>query len=415
MSSYKRLVLLMGMLVLLVGCSASSEEETKTIEIFQFKVEIADAMEDLKVEYEKSHPGIKLDIRTVGGGSDYGASLRAKFASGEEPDIFNIGGYNEMEMWQEYLEDLSDEPWVQDMKELAKEPMTKDGKLYGQPMNLEGYGFIYNKELFEKAGIDQLPTTLPELEEAAQKLESAGITPFANGYQESFVLGNHNVNVAFANQEDPGAFIQGLSGGTETFANNEVFAQWLDLLDLTLKYSNRNPLTTDYNTQVTMFASGEAAMMQQGNWTQVQIDGINPDIDMGILPMPINEVSNDKLFVGVPNNWVVNRNSEVKEEAKEFLNWLVTSDTGKEFMTKRFKFIPAFDSVEVATEDIGVLGMEVLKYTDEGKTLTWNWFRFPNGMSPEFASAMQAYIGGKTDTDEMLETFQVNWDNLSVR
>ncbi|MEC0179210.1 ABC transporter substrate-binding protein [Paenibacillus favisporus] len=415
-----RLGVLLASFALLVGCgsgSGSGSGGVKTIHIFQFKVEIADALNKLKAEYEQSHPGIKLDIQTVGGGSDYGASLRAKFAASKEPDIFNIGGYAEMDMWQEYLEDLSDQPWVKDVKDIAKEPMTKDGKLYGQPMNLEGYGFIYNKDLFKKAGITQRPTTLSELEEACKKLKAAGITPFANGYQENFVLGNHNINVAFADQKDPGAFIQHLNDKTETFADNEVVKQWSNLLDLTLKYGNPGPLTTDYNTQVTMFASGEAAMMQQGNWTQVQIDGINPKLNLGILPMPINDDPQlgDKLYVGVPNNWVIYKDSPVKEEAKEFLNWLVTSDTGKKYITKEFKFIPAFKSIKGTDEDLGQLGMEVQKYTDEGKTLTWNWFRFPFGMQPEFAAAMQGYIGGKITKQEMFQQFQQNWDNLSVR
>lgn len=401
------------------GCGRNSPEiegGRKVVHIFQFKVEIAEALEELKAEFEREYPDIKLDIQTVGGGSDYGASLRSKFASGEEPDIFNIGGYREMEMWHEYLEDLSDQPWVKDVKIIAKEPMTKDGKLYGQPMNLEGYGFIYNKDLFRQAGIQEKPVTLSELREAADKLKTAGIVPFSNGYQEWFVLGNHNVNVAFANQKDPAAFIQGLSDGTFKFADDPVFHQWTELFDMTLEYGNDNPLTTDYNTQVTMFAEGKAAMIQQGNWTQVQLDGINPDLNLGILPMPIDNTGedNDRLFVGVPNNWVIYKDSPVKEEAKTFLNWLVTSETGKKYITKEFKFIPAFDSIKGTEEDLGPLGMEILRYTDAGKALSWNWFRFPNGMSPEIASSMQAYIGGKINKQEMLEQFQVNWDNLSV-
>lgn len=415
----RQLLLLLVMALLVAGCGKSGPEmdgKRKVLHIFQFKVEIAEAMERLKAEYEKEHPDIKLDIQTVGGGSDYGASLRSKFASGEEPDIFNIGGFTEMEMWQEYLEDLSDEPWVKDAKEIAKEPMTKDGKLYGQPVNLEGYGFIYNKDLFAKAGIKEKPVTLSELWEAAEKLKAAGIIPFSNGYQEWFVLGNHNVNAAFANQKDPAEFIQGLTDGKYKFADDPVFKQWTELLDLTLEYGNPNPLTTDYNTQVTMFAEGKTAMLQQGNWTQVQLDGINPDLNMGILPMPVDDSAedNDKLFVGVPNNWVIYKDSPVKEEAKEFLNWLVTSETGKRYITKEFKFIPAFDSIQGNEEDLGVLGMEVLNYTDADKALTWNWFRFPNGMAPEIASSIQAYIGGKIDKQEMLEQFQMNWDNLSV-
>ncbi|PWW42133.1 MULTISPECIES: ABC transporter substrate-binding protein [Paenibacillus] len=384
----------------------------KTIKIFQYKVEIAEAFNRLKAEYESSHPGIKLDIQTVGGGSDYGAALKAKFAAGEQPDIFNVGGYRELDTWLEYLEDLSGEAWAKDVLEVAKEPMTKDGKLYGQPLALEGYGFIYNKDLFQKAGITEIPTTLEQLDQAAQKLQAAGITPFSNGYQEWWVLGNHNVNVAFANQADPVKFIQGLNEGTEKIPGNQVFTDWMNLLDLTLKYSNKNPLTTDYNTQVTLFATGEAAMMQQGNWTQVQIDGIDPNLNLGILPMPITNEPNDKLFVGVPNYWVVNKNSQVKPEAKEFLEWLVTSDIGKQYMTKEFKFIPAFSSIQASEEDLGDLATDIMKYSQENKTLSWNFNRFPEGVPQEFGSTIQAYVAGKSDKKALLDALQQNWDSL---
>ncbi|MFX3636609.1 MAG: ABC transporter substrate-binding protein [Candidatus Pristimantibacillus sp.] len=422
------LVMLLAFSLILSACGSNTKEkegnaaaggstETKTIKIFQFKVEIAEALNKLKGEYESTHPGIKLDIQTVGGGADYGAALKAKFASGEEPDIFNNGGYRDLETWFSNLEDLSDQPWVADAVDVAKEPMTKDGKIYGQPMNLEGYGFVYNKDLFAKAGITETPTTLSQLEEAAKKLQAIGVTPFANGYQELWILGNHTLNVAFAHQKDPDAFIKGLNEGTDKIPGNEVFQEWTKLVDLTLKYGNKNPLTTDYNTEMTMFASGEAAMTQQGNWTQVQIDGINPDLNIGLLPMPINDnaADNDKLYVGVPNNWVVNKNSEVKAEAKEFLNWLVTSDIGKSYITKEFKFIPAFKSIEASSEDLGDLGAEVVKYSQEGKALSWNFNKFPDGGMNEFGNQMQAYIAGKSDANRLFEDLQKAWDSLKTK
>lgn len=422
------LVMILALSMVLSACGGKTSEqgagstadkgssETKTIKIFQFKVEIAEALNRLKGEYESSHPGIKLDIQTVGGGADYGAALKAKFASGDEPDIFNNGGYRELETWIGNLEDLSDQPWVSDAVEVAKEPMTKDGKIYGQPMNLEGYGFIYNKDLFEKAGITEIPTTLSELEAAAKKLEGIGVTPFANGYQELWVLGLHNLNVAFANQDNPDAFIKGLDEGTAKIPGNPVFEQWVNLLDLTLKYGNKNPLTTDYNTEMTLFANGEAAMTQQGNWTQVQIDGINPNLNIGILPMPINDQEgNDKLFVGVPNNWVVNKNSQVKDEAKEFLNWLVTSDEGKRYITEEFKFIPAFKSIDATNEQLGDLGTEVMNYSQAGKALSWNFNKFPDGGMNEFANQMQAYIAGKSDKAQLLEDLQKAWNSLNLK
>ncbi|KKO51463.1 ABC transporter substrate-binding protein [Paenibacillus sp. DMB20] len=419
------LVMVLAFSALLAGCGSKEESKgadggqngTKTLKIFQFKVEIAEALNKMKAEYEAEHPGIKLDIQTVGGGSDYGAALKAKFASGEEPDIFNVSGYRDLNTWFEKVEDLSDQPWVKDVMDVAKEPMTKDGKLYGQPMAIEGYGLIYNKDLFEKAGITELPKTLSELEAAAQKLQAAGITPFVNGYQENWILANHLLNIPFAHQEDPDAFVKSLNDGTGKIVGNPVFDEWMRLFDLTLKYGQKNPLTTDYNTEITTFASGEAAMTQNGNWTQVQIDGISPDLNIGLLPMPINDNAeqNDKLPVGVPNNWVVNKDSQMKPEAKEFLNWLVTSETGKKYITEEFKFIPAFKTIEAKSELTGDLGADVLKYSQEGKTLSWEFNKFPDGGMNEFGSQMQGYVAGNVNKDQLFEALEQSWASLKAK
>ncbi len=336
MKGLSLLALLLSFMLVLAACSSGTSTENSnegtenegtegsgeevTIDIFQFKVEIAEQLKALAEEYTKENPNVKFNIQTVGGGADYGAALKTQFASGNEPDIFNNGGFQEAQTWLDKLEDLSDQPWVADAYESALEPMTVDGKVYGQPLNLEGYGFIYNKDLFEQAGITELPKTLSELEEVAKTLESNEITPFSVGYGEWWVLGIHLLNIPFAHQDNPDEFIAGLNDGSAEIPGNEKFENFMNLFDLTIKYGNDNPLTTDYNTQVTQFAAGQTAMMQQGNWTQGMIEEINPEMNMGFLPIPISDdASNDKLAVGVPNNWVVNKNSADKEEDKKIL------------------------------------------------------------------------------------------------
>ena len=128
--------------------------------------------------------------------------------------------------------------------------------------------------------------------------------------------------------------------------------------------------------------------------------------------MPITNEPNDKLFVGVPNFWVVNKNSQVKSEAKEFLEWLVTSDIAKSYLTKEFKFIPAFSSIQASEEELGDLATDIMKYSQENKTLSWNFNRFPEGVPQEFGSTIQAYVAGKSDKNALLDGLQQNWDSL---
>ncbi|MEW9669404.1 ABC transporter substrate-binding protein [Ammoniphilus sp. 3BR4] len=411
--------ILSASLLFAAACSNDSASEAQkngdgtgdqvVVDILQGKVEVANQLEALTDQYAKEHPNVTFNIQTVADPT----VLKTKFASGSAPDIFTLQGYQDTQTWKDKLEDLSDQPWVKDAYENALEPMTMDGKIYGQPVNLEGYGLVYNKELFKKAGITGLPKTYSELEAAAKKLKAAGITPFSVGYGEWWVLGNHGLNIAFASQQDPDAFIKGLNGGTAHIAGNEYFEKYLELVDLTVKYGNSNPLTTDYNTQVTLFATGETAMIQQGNWIQPMLDQIAPNMEVGILPIPLSDdpAIADKLPVGVPSNWVIHNGAPEadKQAAKDFLNWMVTSEEGKRALVEDFKYIPAFKSIEASAKVIGPLGQELNQKSKEGKTFSWEFAKYPDGAGQEFGSTLQAFVGGNVSKEEALKALESSW------
>jgi raffinose/stachyose/melibiose transport system substrate-binding protein len=376
----------------------NTKTEKVSIRVFQFKVEIADALNRMAEEYEKE-TGVHVEIETHGGGEDYGALLKAEIAAGSEPEIFTNGGFTALVPYMDRATDLSSEPWVKDVLEMAKVPTTVDGKLYGMPMNTEGYGLIYNKDLFAKAGITETPKTLSQLTDAVKKLQAAGITPFETT-NEWWSLGIHLLNVALANQPDPAQFAEDLKAGKTTIKGNKQFEEWLNLVDLIFNNAQKKKLTTDYATQVAEFAAGKAAMMQQGNWTQPDIDKVNPDLNLGVLPLPIND-SEGHVFVGVPSNWIVNSKSEHPEEAKAFLNWLVSSETGKTFLTKDFKFMPALTSIKATEEEIGPIAASIQEQASTA--LGWQWDRYPDGTIQGFGAAMQEYLGAQINRDQLLD------------
>ena len=417
-----RMVCLVILSLSLSACGTTSLKEPKpkeaetpthklTLDIRNPKVEISKQFEQLAAVYEKENPNVEIKIHTVGGAADDLSDLKAEISAGNGPDIFTNTGYQNAILWKNYLEDLSDQPWIKNAYPVALQPMILDHKIYGMPLNLEGYGFIYNKDLFKKAGIESVPKTLTELTAAAKQLQKANITPFATGYYEEWKLGVHLLNIAFAQQEEPTAFIKALNNGTEKIINNQQFKDTINLLDVTLKYGNVNPLSTDYNMEVNLFATGKAAMIQQGNWVQPMLDQISPNMNIGFLPLSINdERKNDALVVSVPNYWVVNKQTtpEKKKEAKKFLNWMVSSEQGKRFMTNEFKFIPAFKNIKM--DNLGPLAHDTIAYYQAGKILDSNWPDFPVGVREEFGLAMQLYVRKQLSRQQLLEEFQKSWD-----
>ncbi|WP_019910535.1 ABC transporter substrate-binding protein [Paenibacillus sp. HW567] len=413
-----------GMSVLLTACGGGTKEaqgntakgasanNVKTIHIYQTKIEIDEALKKTAAAYTALHPDVQFVIDSVS--DNYSTGLKTKQASGEMPDIFTVMGNQDLKLWQSQLEDLSDQAWTKDMIDLAKQGITgDDGKVYGWPVSVEGYGYVYNKKLFDQAGISEVPTTLTALKEDALKLKSAGIQPLIGAYMDWYQSGNFLVNMGIARQPDPQAFIKGLYDGTSTFVGNDIFKQVAEFIKYDFS-QGKNGLSTNFNSQTTALFAGQAAMTLGGNWLQPSISG-NPDLSMGLMPLPVNDnpEENDKLYVGVTGYWGISKDSEVKQEAKDFLNWLATTPEGQAHVTKDMQMIPAFNSFSADDTDIGALGADLSRYVKAGKIYgSFNSY-YPDGVAQAFGEAVQKLVGGKVDTDGFLQELQNEWDRLA--
>ncbi|MBC2576857.1 ABC transporter substrate-binding protein [Peptostreptococcus canis] len=406
---------------LLAGCGKSGSGNSGNgdqvqLDVFQFKVEFKDQFTKLADEYMKENPNIKINITTVGGGGDYGAALKSKFSSGNEPAIFNIGGPQDVKDWMSKLEDLSAEPLVKEALPTTVDGVTVDGKVYGLPFNQEGYGFIYNKAVFEKAGIkaDEL-TNYTKLMEAVKKLDSdkskLGLDAvFALPAKEDWVTGLHLSNV-FLSPEFDGNI-------NKTFEAKKVefkyAKQFKDVLDMQNKYSVQPTVSLDYSQQVEqLFSTGKVAMIQQGNWAYNSIEQVDAELakNIGILPIPVDGVAEGKLPVGIPMYWAVNSNKDdaTKKAAKDFLNWIYTSEKGKEYVINEFKFIPAYKGYD-ASKISDPLSKTIYEYAEKGNTINWVFMGYPSSWGQKTLGAdIQKYVGGKASFDEIVKSAQEAW------
>lgn len=408
---------------LLAGCGSKDSSKKVTVDVYQFKVEVNDALVKASKAYMDEHKDVAINVQTVGGGQDYGAALKSKFASGEEPAIYNIGGPQDSLDWKSKLEDLSDQPWVSQAYDGVLDGAKLDGKLVGMPFNQEGYGFIYNKILFQKAGIDPSSIkTYADLQKAVQILDAKkaelGIEAvFALPGKETWVTGLHLSNVDFSNElKDQ---VSAFNAKTIDFKYNDGIKK---LLDLQIQYgfkpdgTNKSINSVDYSTSVEQkFALGKAAIIQQGNWVYGSIEGIDKDLaqNIGILPMPIDGVKEGAIPVGVPMYWAVNssKDDDTKKAAKDFLNWLYTSDKGKDMIINDFKFIPALKGYDASNlQPADPLSKDILKYSNDKNTMPWVFMGYPTGWGQSnLGSDIQKYISGDLTWDQLVENAKKTW------
>jgi raffinose/stachyose/melibiose transport system substrate-binding protein len=406
------LVLVAGMPV--VASGVEEMEEQKTVNFFiSGKSVWGEPMADVVAKFNEDYPNITIEYEVVGGGVDWRPVLATRARTGNLPDIFMIDGASDYALYGEFLEDLSDMDVVDHFLPIAEQSAYVDGQLVGLPVSIEGYGYIYNRDLFARAGIDDVPETFSELEDAVEALQAAGITPFASGYGTWWVISNHQLNVPFASQDDPQRFLDRLNAGRASLADNEYFQDLEQLIQLVKNNTASDPLSEDHLMQVSLFAGEQVAMIQQGNWKEAAILDANPDIDMGLVPLALTEDADrsGRIPVGIPWYFVVSNDSDVKEEAKIFLNWLLNEPAGQEELATTLNSIPAYDHFDV--DFAGGISSDVLAYSLDGKTLPWMFGLWPQGYQRSAADILQEYVGERISFDEALDRLDEEWRALS--
>ncbi|MDN7242907.1 ABC transporter substrate-binding protein [Planococcus sp. N028] len=398
--------------------ASQSKEEKVTVDIFQFKVEFKDQFEDVVELYEKENPDVNIDITTVGGGEDYGAALRSRFASGNEPAIFNIGGPQDVADWKEKLTDLSDTKAAGAALDGTLDGVTVEKEVLGLPYNQEGYGFVYNTRLFEEAGIDPASITdFASLEKAVKTLDSKkeelGLEAvFALPGKEAWVTGLHLSNTFLAPEFNHNVL--------DTFAADKVEFKYGDafkkILDLQNDYSAQPSVSLDYSQQVEeLFSLERVAIIQQGNWVYGSIAGIDQELadsGVGMMPIPVDGYEEGGLPVGVPMYWGVNsaKDEKVVEASKEFMDWLYTSDAGKKAVVEDFKFIPAYEGYDTS-KITDPMSKAIYDASEAGETIGWVFMGYPTGWGEgEVGASIQKYLSDEASWEEVIESAKKAWE-----
>jgi len=413
MKRMKHLALVLTSVMLLIVLAACGNSTTKNegtnagnngtekqakISLFQSKVEIADQLEAMAKKY-KEETGNEVDV-WGSAGDNYLPQLQAKLNGGDGPTIFGVQTGAETEKYQSYYYDMSNESYV---KNIAPNMEVKiDGKIIGVPTGVEGFGLVVNNKLIGDAKIDNLDSFTAFLKEMkAQNLNGFSLS------QEAYFLIGHILNTPFAIQENPKAFVEQLNKGEVKMADTPAFQEFARFMEA-IREDARNPLETNYDSQMGDFATGKTAIVHQGNWSYGMLADYE-DLDITMKPFPLQ--GNTKLAVDIPAIWVINNKSSEDQikAANAFFSWLYESETGKDIIVNNFKFIPAMTNIE--TTNLDPLSKAVSEATVSGNTIPWALTYFPQGIiNSDLAPVTQEFFINKSMTGaQYLEKLDQVW------
>lgn len=416
----KLLSLFTVLTVAIILASCTGTPATDSLVIFQNKVEIDDVLSTYASTWGTEN-GLNVEVQTCGGDScAYGTQLLAEFQGNDQPDIFVIEGLGGFNQYKDKIYQFSgNEDWIDN----TGLEFVFDGEVYGFPVAIEGWGMAYNKDILEAAGLTVPAIGAPlsqadfrEMFEAVEKyytdnsITDSAVVSMAAASGMTWVTGLHNFN---------GYLSSGLSYTDSTVIDqvnagqldDARFGQYTDWVELLFEFANQTVLNTGgYDEQVGLFASGKAAFLHQGNWTDSSY--ANSTFEMGYLPHGVLATGNDSIFIGAPSYYVINKDGANIENAKAFLEDLAATSEGHDYMVNQANMVPAFDSVTLVPST--PLSAAVLAWNQAGKAYAWWQNDLPAGFGMDTLGPIySALADGQITRAQFISQVKTAIENLA--
>ena len=228
----------------------------------------------------------------------------------------------------------------------------RDGKnrLLALPLMAEAPVLFYNRDLFEKAGLnpDRPPTTWQEMQAQLVTLQGAGVRcPYAS----SETVWIHQENLALSNNQPLATRNNGLDGGkTDLLVNDLLHIRHLSMMASWVR-SGLMPQVSMDDAADEMFAKGECAMLTSGTgaWSTLE----KARFSVGVAPVPAHEEGTrtpGSPLVGGSSLWALSGHPAAEQKAvASFLAWLVSPQVAADWH-QTTGFLPMTDAAARAAD-----------------------------------------------------------------
>lgn len=340
---------------------------------------------------------IKVKVNLEMPSSDqYVSVIQTRLTGDDAPDVYTLHSswlktYNE----SGYLADLSGEAFAGKIYGNVKDTVTVDGKLLALPIESQAWGVLYNKDIFVECGL-QVPNTLDELKNVCKVLKEKGYNPFLLAYQEQWVP-----------QLMTALTIGGKVSGEKPdwlermYADNGSYSEIsdiFDVIDVIMQNGTDRAMEEGSEAGSADFATGKAAMYVQGTWASNTIIKTNPDINMGVFALPVNN-NKDCTLINLSTSTTLGVYPESKnlDLALKFVNYVLDDkDSSALFQACSFNPISSVHNYETSS-----WVKEAYQYVEDGRS--YQDLVLPSSVTDEQGLLLQEYYVGSVTKDEIIE------------
>ena len=343
-----------GALALFAGGMASAQDVRVTVA--EYSSLTGPYFEEAATTFEEANPGTDIQIEVVPWDVLL-QKLTTDISGGANADMSIIGTRWLLDFVDAGiaapLDGYMDDAFRGRFFEAFLSPSMMDGATYGLPVAASARAMYYNKDLLEQAGIETPPATWDELKTAAAAIGALGDDIHGFGLQGKEIETDVYFNYAFWSYggqliEDDG------TSGLDTQAAYDAAALYKEMIDGGMT----QPGVTSYSREdvQNLFKQGKVGMMITAPFLATQIASEVPDLQYGVTAIPSGPDGARGTY-GVTDSIIMFENSEVKDTAWAFLDFIFTQEWRSRF-TGGEGFLPVQPAV---AEEPAFADNEVLK------------------------------------------------------
>lgn len=403
---------LMGMMFILmfgvIGCSKDEKGGKVTLNAL-FMKQAGYSEEDvtnITKEFEKNNPNIKIKATFA----PYEA-LEQKIQTSAKS-----GGYDVVVVDAPWTAKFAKAGFVKDVSEKLKseeesdiftgaiDSVSYDEKLYGMPWLNDTKFLFYNKEILEKAGIQNPPTNFEELKEQAEIIRDKKLVPYPIVWSwsqaEALVCDVTALTSSF------GGKMIGDNG--KPTLNDPKNIEALAFMTDTLNEKLSDPKSTEYLEEDVrgVFSSGKSAFAL--NWTYM-FNMANDEKEssiagkVGIAPIPMSV--NGGMGLSVTSG------SKHADEAWEYIQYLSSKEVQKNYAKNALPIWKSlYEEQEVIDTNPEVVAASKIQYAQLENRPRVPWY---GELSNEIQVEVQKNLLGKQTPEETMDILQKKAEEIS--
>lgn len=306
-----------------------SDEISDTLVVYTDRLDMIETkFAEYKAIFEEENPDVEVIFK---GFSDYEEAVMAQLEEGDYGDVLLIPHKVPNDQFDLYFEPLGTvEELSETYNEMYLQEAQRDGVVYGLTQYAMPQGIAYNKKVFEKAGIIELPQTPEDFLTALQQIKyyDSEIIPFYTGQKgpqglacwQQQVWGSLSGNSAVYYNQMITAQAPFSEGKPNYIANKLLY----DIVKKGLCEEEADSL--NWKTVQTMLNNGEIGCVAV-EWSEIaalQSASTNPD-DIGYMPFPYNIDGVQYATTIMEYCYAINKNSENKDMAEAWIEYMLKS------------------------------------------------------------------------------------------